>query len=175
MKKTALLIIDVQNLLVGENPRNKELFVRTINRLIRDFRKNELPIIFIQHTNDAEIPEGSEAWKIWHEIEAEASDKRFSKSYMSAFKGTGLDDHLKENSIDSLVICGMQTDFCVDTTCRVAFELGYTLYVPKDATTTFDSETLTAEQIQQHHELIWSYRLAKIAPADEILSEILKG
>lgn len=171
MGKTALLIIDIQNLLMGMKPRNKELFLETVNRLIGEFRAKDLPIVFIQHTNKKEIQEGSEAWQIYSEVDVRPEDKRMIKTSLSAFKKTQLREYLEEQGVDSLVLCGMQTEYCIDTTCRVAYEFGYRIDIPKNGTTTFDNDLLTAEQVQNYQEVVWS-AFVKVKSVEEILEAI---
>jgi len=53
--------------------------------------------------------------------------------------------------IKKLVITGLQTEYCVDTTCRRAYSLGYDVVLVKDAHSTWDSGDLSAQQIIDHH------------------------
>ena len=75
-----------------------------------------------------------------------------SKNVNSAFIGTGLEQHLRGNAIDTVVIVGITTDHCVSTTARMAGNLGFTSYVVADATATFerrgfDGRVYSAEQM----------------------------
>jgi nicotinamidase-related amidase len=53
--------------------------------------------------------------------------------------------------IDQLVITGMQTDYCIDTTCKVAFEYGFKLIIPEKTNTTFDNDYVSAEDLYNHY------------------------
>jgi nicotinamidase-related amidase len=87
----------------------------------------------------------------------------------SGFYDTDLDAKLKAADIDALVICGMQTEYCVDATVRSAFERGYRVTVAADAHTTFDSDILPAATIIAHTEHIWNGRYARLKQASEIV------
>jgi nicotinamidase-related amidase len=62
-----------------------------------------------------------------------------------------LHEALQIRGIDTLVVCGMQSDFCVDSTVRRALGLGYPVVLVSDAHTTMDNGVLTATQIVAHH------------------------
>ncbi|MGC3612986.1 isochorismatase family protein, partial [Enterococcus faecalis] len=72
-----------------------------------------------------------------------------------AFYQTNLNDLLTEQAFQTLEIAGVQTEFCVDTTIRLAHGLGYTCLMTPKTTSTLDIGHLTAAQIIQHHEAIW--------------------
>ena len=73
------------------------------------------------------------------------------KETPDAFHKTTLHQKLKSKGIEKLVITGLQTEYCIDTTCRRAYSLGYDVVLVKDAHSTWDSSNLTAEQIIGHH------------------------
>ena len=62
---------------------------------------------------------------------------------------------MTEQAVQTLEIAGVQTEFCVDTTIRMAHGLGYTCLMTPKTTSTLDNGHLTAAQIIQHHEAIW--------------------
>lgn len=76
------------------------------------------------------------------------------KSFCDSFMETDVDEVLRDNNVSKLVIGGMQTDFCVDTTCRQAAALGYDVLLVADAHSTLDHEYLKAAQIVAHHNRI---------------------
>lgn len=164
--KTALVIIDVQNMLVNEGPYQADRMIDTINGAIALFREKGLPVIFVQHTNE-ELLEGSEGWQIYGGLDAREEDLRVKKSYNSMFKETALEGLLQKAGIKRLVICGMQTDWCVDTSVKVAFEKGYELLVLKEAFSTFDS-SIPAEAINEFFENIWSGGFAKLTGLEQL-------
>ena len=90
------------------------------------------------------------------------NEKVFQKRYNSMFKETGLKEYLDQQGIEKLVLCGMQTEYCVDTSVKVAFEHGYKLVVPEGTVTTFDGDDIPAETINEFYENIWDERFADV-------------
>ena len=78
---------------------------------------------------------------------------------------------LDSQAIERLIIIGMATNYCIDTTVKVAFEFGYDLAVIKNGTTTFAEREITVEQLIQHYESTWNGRFAQVADLEEILKE----
>ena len=72
---------------------------------------------------------------------------------------------MTEQAIQTLEIAGVQTEFCVDTTIRMAHGLGYTCLMTPKTTSTLDNGHLTAAQIIQHHEAIWAGRFLTFLPS----------
>lgn len=145
MRKTALLVIDVQK--GFDDPswgkRNNPNAEANIALLLSEWRKHELPIIHIQHCsvepNSPLRPELS-GNEFKEEAQPLPEEKQFSKSVNSAFIGTELEKYLQEHNISSLVIVGLTTDHCVSTSTRMAANLGFNVTLISDATATFDRE-----------------------------------
>ena len=128
--KTAFIIIDVQNILV-ETGFETEKLLEKIAYLQDQARKQQIEIIYIQHI---ETPEAltSEDWQLSPLLKRQADEKVFQKRYNSIFKETGLKEYLDQLGIEQLVLCGMQTEYCVDTSVKVGFEYGYKLSFQKE-------------------------------------------
>nr|WP_238538923.1 isochorismatase family protein [Streptococcus mutans] len=87
------------------------------------------------------------------------------------FKETGLKEYLDSKGIDKLTFAGMQAEFCIDVSTKVAFEHGYQLELIGDAITTFDNDYLSAEQILSFYkEFIWDNRFAQVKNTEDILN-----
>ncbi len=144
MTKTALVVIDVQNDYFpgGKKPLHEpEQALHQIRLLLAQFRQQQQPIIHIQHVmlNRPNRPAtffiaGTEGVEIHPGVEPQANEVVLQKHFPSSFAGTGLHDLLQQDGIQQLVICGMMTQMCVDTTTRAAFDLGYQVQVALDAT-----------------------------------------
>ena len=83
----------------------------------------------------------------------EPQDKIIVKRYPNSFHKTELDEYLKDLGIEKLIVCGMMTHMCVDTTVRAAMDYGYEVTVVADACATMDltynNETINAETVQK--------------------------
>jgi len=152
----ALLIIDMQTGLYDgpDKPFERERVLGTINSLIGRAREAGAPILVARHTGPAGSPiaAGSPNWQLWQGLQVdETHDHLFDKTRPSCFLGTDLARRLRALEVNRLVIVGMKTQYCIDTTCRVAVELGFSVVVPEDAHTCMDTPALKAEAIIAHH------------------------
>lgn len=159
MENTALLIIDFQ---IGVQPKNVPLYNLTnvldeVNQRIRLFRETNKPIIFVQH-NDSDLVLNSPEWQLFPELDAKETDIFINKTHANSFYKTELIEQLRKLNITSLEVCGAQTEYCVDTTIRMAHGLGYHLFMKKGLTTTLNSDLLGAKTIIEHHENLWNNR-----------------
>ena len=169
----ALLIIDMQTGLYDgpEKPFERERVLATINLLIQRARLAGAPIFVARHTGPAGSPieAGSPLWQLWHGLEVDESrDHLFNKTRPSCFLGTNLEQQLRAAQAKDLVIAGMKTQFCIDTTCRVAVELGFSVVLPEDGHTCMDTPALKAEAIIEHHNATLAGAFVKRTCAAEI-------
>ena len=152
--KSALLVIDVQQgLCEGDHDafQSRQVIAR-INRVAEKARAAGAPVIFIQHESSSGYLEfETAAWQLAHGLHVEPSDLRIRKTTPDSFHRTKLEQILMQHAVTALVICGMHTEFCVDTSTRRALALGYPVILVKDAHTTEDKEHLSAAQIVRHH------------------------
>ncbi|OPX45443.1 streptothricin hydrolase [Ruminiclostridium hungatei] len=154
MNKTALLIIDAQiGLFSPENqkPHNSHAVLKNIKAMQDRARAKKVPVVFVQHTRAGVFDKGSRAWEICPEVAPVSGEPVVKKSEWDSFYGTNLQEVLSGLGTEKLIITGMKTEFCVDTTCRAAYSNGYGLTLVTDAHTTFDSYILSADQIINHH------------------------
>ncbi len=168
-RKSALLVIDVQEALLDENPYNKAELIQNINTLIRLYRSKKHPIFFIRHDggNGDTLAYGEDGWQIAKAMDYKGEsiiDKRFN----SAFKDTNLESSLQALKINHLILAGMQTEYCVDATLKSAFEKGYQCVVVKGCTSTVDNPWLKADQLIDFYEqAIWP-NYAEIIQVNEL-------
>jgi nicotinamidase-related amidase len=152
--KTALLIIDVQQgLCEGEHSAFESTdVISRINRVSAKARAAGIPVIFIQHESEGGYLEfGTHPWQLALGLRTEPSDLRIRKTTPDSFLRTDLQATLEAGAITDLIICGMHTEFCVDTTTRKALALGYPVILIEDAHTTEGNGYLTPRQVIQHH------------------------
>lgn len=151
MSDTALLVIDAQvNMFGPEWPVHDASGIgEKLKALIDKAHAAEVPVIYIQNNGgegDPDLP-GTPGWEIYPLLKPQAGDSVVEKTTPDSFHETGLKAALEEHGVKNLVIAGMQTDWCVQTTTRRAAELGYHLTLVKDAHSTLDSSTQTAPEI----------------------------
>ncbi|WP_313563351.1 cysteine hydrolase family protein [Ruminiclostridium cellobioparum] len=174
MKETALLIIDVQVAMFSyenEYPHNGDAVLNNIREMLFKARENNIPVIFVQHTAADEYQKDTATWQICPEITPLEQEYVVQKTQRDSFYNTNLKEILDGLGITKLIIAGMQTEFCVDTTCRTAYSAGYELTLVRDAHTTFDSPVLPAEQIIRHHNGVLK-GIAGLKTTKEILQQM---
>lgn len=175
MENTALLVVDIQTALMSFHPYSETKFIQNIKLLIGAARRSGTELIFVRHDGGAGSPLefGSEGWQIFSEIAPIDCERVFDKKSSSSFRDTGLKEYLDGKGITNLILIGMQTDYCIDTTCRVAFEFGYRVIIPAGATTTFDNALSSAEKLIGYYErYIWNGRFAEVLPVGEVIRMI---
>ena len=175
MKNTALLVVDIQTALINFHPYKEAEFLANIRRLIDIARQNGMEVIYVRHDGGEGTPlaYGTEGWQIYSEIAPIDGEKIFDKKFSSSFRDTGLKNYLDSKGITGLVLVGMQTDYCIDTTCRIAFEFGYNVTIPACATTTFDNALATADKLVEYFEQqLWDKRFADVLPVEEVIAKM---
>ena len=174
MRKRCLLIIDVQTALTSQYPVDENKMIEHIRKLIRVCHNQHLEIVYVRH-HDEELILNSDGWQIDSRITPRQDDKIFEKEYNSAFKNTGLKQYLEEKKIKNLILVGMQTEYCIDVTCKVAFEYGFKIVIPEDAISTYDNSWLSGKQLNEYYtQRIWNHCFANVLFTQEILKSAEK-
>ncbi|MFE9626929.1 cysteine hydrolase family protein [Streptomyces sp. NPDC006527] len=150
-QNAALLVVDVQKGFEEAGfwgPRNNPRADDNIARLVDVWQATERPVVFVRH--DSSKPgsplragyEGNDLKEYVEERRGKGAAELFvTKTVNSAFYGTpDLDAWLKAEGISQVVVAGIQTNMCVETTARMGGNLGYDVLVAYDATYTFDLE-----------------------------------
>lgn len=151
----ALMIIDVQVGMFDPNDpvyRGEEL-LENIRQLIDKARSTDTTVIYVQHNEGVgeQLESGTPDWTLHPSIRPNEGDVVIQKFTPDSFYKTNLQEELEKHSIQEIVICGLQTEVCIDTTCRRAFSSGYKVTLVRDAHSTYDSKNLSAEQMVEHH------------------------
>ncbi|MHA2245007.1 MAG: cysteine hydrolase family protein [Candidatus Hodarchaeales archaeon] len=176
MKELVLLLIDLQ---IGNFTEpdpiylGKEL-ISKISQLIVQMRAIQVPIIYIQNNGGIGDPDepGTPGWGIHPFIAPQDGDKIIQKSFPDAFHKTSLKNELKSSKITEVIIAGLQSEYCIDTTCRRAYSLGYKVTLVEDAHSTWNSQLLTAQQIIDHHGDVLGSCFATLKKTDEIIRDL---
>ncbi|WP_077036688.1 cysteine hydrolase family protein [Pelomonas sp. KK5] len=155
---TALLVIDVQQgLCTGRWAAHDAAgLIERINAVMGRAREAGVPVVLIQHEDEGMLTHGSADWQLADGLVTAASDMRLRKTVTDSFHRTDLHEQLQALGVERLVICGLQSDFCVDTTTRSAMRLGYPVTLMSDGHSTVGNGVLGAEQIIRHHGLTLS-------------------
>jgi nicotinamidase-related amidase len=159
--KTALLVIDVQNGVVGE-AYERDAIVANIATVVEKARAADVDVVWIQHNSD-ELPTGSESWDYVPELARRDSEPLVQKFYGDSFEDTDLEAVLAEHGVGTLVVAGAQTDACIRSTLHGALARGYDATLVSDAHTTEDLSQWgapTPDKVIDHTNLYWSFQAA---------------
>ena len=190
-KRTALLVIDMQNAFVArgapmEVPAARAI-VAPINRLAAELRRRGVAVIWVAHENrkdgrdwagffdafvapgrradaSAALSAGAELQKLFPALEVAPGDLRVAKNRYSAFIKNDFEKKLQERGIDTLLIAGTKTNVCCECTARDAMMLDYKVVLLSDCTAALsdDEQRATLENVIQ--------QFGDVLTADEALA-----
>jgi len=141
--KTALLVIDVQNFYWGTE--THEEYIAKLSKVIESARSRGLFVIYVKHVW-GDNPEDS-TFDIREEIKPLENDPIVIKRTPGSFFNTNLEELLKSRQIENVIITGMKTNHCCDTTTREASARGYNTMIIKQGVRTFDLEGIDGQMI----------------------------
>lgn len=154
-----------------EQPWQGEQVLARITALVGQARKARAPIFALRHTG----PQGSpiEAGRATRQVLPElgldpAVDHLLDKTRPSCFFETGLAEQLDDAGVKRLVIVGMKTQYCVDSTCRLARDLGFEAVLVGDAHTCMDTPGLSARAIVEHHNATLNGAFVQVMKAADV-------
>jgi nicotinamidase-related amidase len=174
---TALLVIDVQQEALIGCPGDGADVVARINELLRQADGAGAPVIFIQHEDDDELVKGSPGWRLAEGLERRDGTFLVPKSYRDAFASTELEALLGRLGVRRLVVTGVHSDFCVQTTALSALMRGFDLVLVSDghaARSSPEDASLSPQAIQafvnsRFDTLRYPERTIEVLPAAEIM------
>jgi nicotinamidase-related amidase len=182
--KTALILIDVQQAFVereqaGERRNNKQALLN-IARLLAAFRDRGMAIFHIRHAStepDSRLRPDRSGYQPIAEARELKGEPVLVKKVNSAFIGTDLEKRLREAGHETLVIAGITTNHCVETTTRMAGNFGFDARLVSDACYTFDRVGFdgTAESAEAIHLMTLSNldgEFATIETTDTVLAHL---
>ncbi len=160
-EKTALLLVDV---IAGAfhdgsfKTYNGSDLLDNVRKLLARAREAHVPVFHVIEPIDEEThPQGSparESLRIHPDAAPIAGEAVVPQRHYGAFSGNDLDRRLRAIGIDTVVIAGIATPWCVDTAVRQAYALGYRVVLAKDAHGCTNSQLLPAETIVAHHNAV---------------------
>jgi nicotinamidase-related amidase len=179
MKNAALLIIDVQSSF-EHRPYWREddlpAFQEKLKMLVTGCVAQKVPIVRILHVEPSGAFARESGWVKPMSWVPEAHDVVFEKQVHNAFTGTALDAWLRDRRIRRVMVSGIRTEQCCETTARVASDLGYEVDFVTEATLTFpmvhapSGRAYSTAEIKDRTELVLDGRFARIRTAAECLA-----
>ena len=180
---TALVIVDIQN---DYFPDGKMPLVGPVEasqqaaRLLDHFRRARWPIVHIQHIavrpGATFFLPGTPGADFHPNVQPLSDETIVQKNFPNSFRETPLLEVLREQQINRLIICGMQTSMCVDAITRAAADHGFECIVAADACAarnlTFDGHTVPAEQVHYAFLAALNGSYAKVLKVDQVLAQL---
>ncbi len=186
IEQSALLVIDAQDSFKATprwERRNNQHFEANVSVLIDAYRAAGLPVIFFLHTDeDARFQPGSPYVKLMDFIDRRDNEPVIFKDTRNCFTSTGLGALLLKHNVRRIVVTGIQTEQCCETTTRVAADLGFAVDFVIEATMTFPipnydvpGEELGVEEIICRTEYALRRRFATIKTVAQLQAELGAG
>jgi nicotinamidase-related amidase len=180
-ENAVLLIVDVQEGL--DDPvwgaRSTPTAEQNMARLLQSWRRAGRPIIHVQHLSQiptSPLRPDRPGVKIKDVVMPLPGEPLIQKQTNSAFIGTDLEQRLRRNGLDTLVIVGLTTPHCVSTTARMSANLGFRTLIVADATaahelTGHDGRFYTAQEVHDHALAALNNEFAEIVDTEELISQ----
>jgi nicotinamidase-related amidase len=140
------------------------------SRIIQAARDNQIEVIYFQHDDGpgTGFSIGDEEFEIAEQVHPREGEKIFTKNINSCFGNKDFTDYVKDEN--TLMIVGLQTNFCIDATVKSAFERGYKVIVPQGANSTFDNDYMSGEETYKYYnDMMWPKRFATCVSVDEAI------
>lgn len=180
--KEALVLVDIQNDYFegGRYPLfQADIAGSKASEILKYFRSSMKPVIFIQHihikSNATFFLPNTSGCEIHICVKPKDNEKIVIKHFPNSFRDTELHKVLQELGVEHIVVCGMMSHMCVDTTVRAAKDLNYSVTVIEDACTTRNldwmSELIPALTVHRSFMSALDGTFAKVVTAKEYLYE----
>lgn len=179
-KNAVLLIIDVQKGM--DDPqlgkRNNLDAEKNMANLLTAWRESGRPIFHVQHLStspESPLYPSKPGVEIKDEVKPKKGEPLFQKEVNSAFIGTDLEETLRREGYDTLVVVGLTTPHCVSTTARMAGNLGFNTFLVADATAAFENRDYenrhySAEQMHNTSLAALNGEFAAVVKTSDLLS-----
>lgn len=171
-----LLVIDTQKGITDGRLYAFERFKDNVRLLISQARENGVEVIYVRHDDGpgTGFSVGDEEFEIYEEFAPTGDERVFDKTVNSALhSSTGLADYLAAKNERQLMIVGLQTNFCIDATIKSGFDLGYEIFVPEYANSTFDNDYMKRDVCYHYYnDFIWHQRYAQCITMAEAMDRL---
>ncbi|MBP5304760.1 MAG: cysteine hydrolase [Lachnospiraceae bacterium] len=172
-----LLVIDIQKGITDDELYGFETFTDRVPKIIDAARENGVEVIYVQHDDGpgSGFSVGDEDFEIADLVKPNEGEKIFVKTINSCFGNKELAEYLSKKGDKDLMIVGLQTNFCIDSSIRSAFERGYKVFIPEGTNSTFDNDYMDAETtVKYYNEMMWPERFAEPVTFEEALEMLNK-
>jgi nicotinamidase-related amidase len=180
---SVLIVVDVQDSFKARpywDRRNNPDFERNVERLVASYRDAGLPVVFFLHYDDEPGPfeRNGPHYRFMDFVEPREGDLVLEKTTHNGFTSTSLQYELLRRGVRRIVVTGIRTEQCCETTTRVASDLGFDVDFVTEATLTFDipnpetGDVLSADAVAERTEYALRGRFARIATVDTIAAEL---
>ncbi len=170
------MVIDVQQGLVsppaGPPLHEAPALLGRIGQLLSAARAQGLPVVFVRHDGGRgdDLEAGTAGWQLHAALGARPDEPVVEKRHADSFRGTDLSAVLRARGIERLILCGAQSDFCVDTTCRRAASEGFDVVLVGDAHSTVHNGVIDAPTIIRHENRVLG-SFARVVGTEALLAE----
>jgi ureidoacrylate peracid hydrolase len=191
-QRMALINVDMQNCFVHGSPiaaPDGLALLERINQLAAVCRTAGIPVIHTSHVlrpdgsnmgvlaeigpvKDGIINKGSESAALHKDLVVDPQDILLDKPRFGAFYGTDLDMILRTRGIDTVIIAGIATNVCCETTAREAMVRDFRVFFLSDGTTTFGMGDASGAELQKATLATLGMVFARVLPIDEMVQEI---
>jgi nicotinamidase-related amidase len=185
IRESALLVIDVQNSFEARplwQRRGNPDFERNVERLVTSYRDAGLPVVFFLHYDEEPVfARNGPHYRLMDFLTPRDGEPVLEKTTHNGFTSTSLQYDLLRAGVRRVVVAGIRTEQCCETTARVASDLGFDVDFVTEATLTFpitNPETgreLSVEDVVERTEYALRDRFARIATVDSIANELGKA
>jgi ureidoacrylate peracid hydrolase len=186
--RLALLSIDLQNCFVeGAAPRGMEV-LRRVNSLAASCRSAGIPVFHVRHALASDddfgvlgemipgveqmLDRDSVTAALHPELTIDERDVLLEKPHFGAFHGTDLEVQLRERGVDSVIVAGIETNVCCETTAREAMVRDFRVFFMSDGTTTGGVPGLSVDEVQRASLATVGRFFAEVLTVDEMISRI---
>ena len=193
LRKTALLNVDLQNLFVQDSPiaaPDGLAVIQRVNRLSAACRRLGVPVVHTLHVTrpdgsnvgvlgeiippvkDGLIASGSAPARLHSSLHVEPTDIVLEKPRYGAFHGTDLELILRARGVDSVIITGIATNVCAETTAREACVRDFRVFFTSDGTATNDMGGVPRAELQRATLAVLAFGFAQVLTVDEMIRKL---
>ena len=172
-----LLVVDIQKGITDERLYDFGTFIDNTCKIIETARDNDVEVIYIQHDDGpgTGFSVGDYEFEIADQVAPKDGEKIYIKTVNSCFGNKELAKYLEDEKEDTLMVVGLQTDFCIDATVKSAFDRGYRVIIPEGTNSTFDNDYMDKKTTYDYYnKMMWPGRFAECVTVNEAVALLQK-